>query len=162
MEAKSKGQTFLWAKPNSLLTSVHLVPKIFFYYCCSYAFHFMLHIGLCHQIVNSGLQMIKFEFSLIPLKYKAGEKNQQLIILYAFFFLKNILVCRESLSIRGFKFIALVLFAYSAFFHFVFVFVFVFFFFHFVFCVHILHYHGSMCRKKKQKHIIFNITHLVA
>ena len=86
MEAKSKGQTFLWAKPNSLLTSVHLVPKIFFYYCCSYAFHFMLHIGPCHQIVNSGLQMIKFEFSLIPLKYKAGEKNQQLIILYAFFF----------------------------------------------------------------------------
>lgn len=115
MEAKSKGQIFLWAKPNSLLTSIHLVPKIFFYYCCSYVFHFMLHIGPCHQIVNSGLQIIKFEFSLIPLIYKSGEKKSTADHIVCFFFF-NILVCRESLSLRGFRFITLVLFAYSAFF----------------------------------------------
>lgn len=55
MEAKSKGQTFFWAKPNSLLTSVCLVPKILFIYLFTVA---VVMLSTSYFILGYAIKML--------------------------------------------------------------------------------------------------------
>lgn len=75
LEAKNKGQTSFWVRQNSSLYIYSFSSKDIFCYCNKLRFSPLGLSWLMASIMNLGLPIIKFEFSLILSKYKAWRET---------------------------------------------------------------------------------------